>query len=231
MITCIVLCDCVDSVSERWITEYIFTSKLSAENPQRGSSSQQWTLREVESACAWHMPLVSSFVIVVSARPPQLPSHHRFSLWHTTTFWPLADSHLLAPTFSLAALLFLPLGRSLTVVVCAYTVYIVCVCVCARVNEWVLLQELYSGQGEKSFKSIYLKLFRSCQLYQCLTYKYSFNKRVLYGLLVNCGTPRLCQNPYNCPIKLKCKGAVCRIEWHLVEWAWQKWNILFKTMF
>ena len=119
MITCIVLCDCVDSVSERWITEYIFTSKLSAENPQRGSSSQQWTLREVESACAWHMPLVSSFVIVVSARPPQLPSHHRFSLWHTTTFWPLADSHLLAPTFSLAALLFLPLGRSLTVVVCA----------------------------------------------------------------------------------------------------------------
>lgn len=157
MIACIVLCDSVYFVSDRPMSQYIFISKLSAETPQKGSSLQQWTLREVESACAWHMPLVFSFVIVVSARPPQLPSHHRLSLWHTTTFWPLADGHLLAPMFSLAALLFLPLGRSLPVMVCVY-VYL-CVCVSEYFSKNFALVRVKSPSNP----SIYFRLSGSGQ--------------------------------------------------------------------
>lgn len=114
-------------VSERPVNKCVLSEEREALSPQ-------WTF-QVESA--WHMPLVFSSVIVVSARPPQLPSHHRLSLWlvNTATFWPLADGHPPAPTFFTCCTAIWPTWK---VTACHGG------CIC------LFLHECCSGQGEKS---------------------------------------------------------------------------------
>ena len=71
-----------------------------------------------------------SFVTVVSAMCPKLPSHRRLSLWwvNSATFDPWRTATRRLWHSSPAALLFHPRGRSLSVTACAY--------VCVRLLLW-----------------------------------------------------------------------------------------------